>query len=174
MQNLIVKITQQNDSLLDKTDIGCFILEDNTNTEFATAFIRQAHTKNKLVLICGENALITCKNLSADGIIADTSKETNPKKIIKELQKKSTGLILGIITRNRRHEAMIVSECEPDFVIFKVWQNGLDENAELLNWYNELFLIQSAALVEDEVDLNKIKADFLILDEKKYKIYVAK
>lgn len=61
---------------------------------------------------------------------------------------------------------MLVSECEPDFVAFKVWQEGLEQTRELLQWYNELFLIQSAAQIEDNsADISAISADFIIIDD---------
>ena len=78
----------------------------------------------------------------------------------KDLPKNS---IIGLFSRSRRHEAMLISELEPDFIIFKVWSDGLDKTIELLNWYNDFFIIQSCAWLEDEnIDLSLINADFYI------------
>ena len=64
---------------------------------------------------------------------------------------------------------MLVSECEPDFVAFKVWRDGIEQTRELLEWYNEFFLIQSAAQIEDdEVNIAKLTADFVIIDDVKF------
>ena len=35
---------------------------------------------------------------------------------------------------------MIVSEAEPDFVVFKVWKDGFESVRELTDWYNDFFL----------------------------------
>ena len=69
---------------------------------------------------------------------------------------------------------MLVSECEPDFIIFRFWKDGFDANAELLKWYGEFFLIQSAVLPKDEIDVSNLPADFVILSDTAYTIFVAK
>ena len=57
MQNFIIRITQKNTNLLNDEKIGCFILPDTVSAEFAEKFINLAHQKEKLVLVCGNNAL---------------------------------------------------------------------------------------------------------------------
>ena len=70
---------------------------------------------------------------------------------------------VGLFTRNRRHESMIVSEVEPDFIIFKVWKDGFENVQELTDWYNDFFLIQSAAwIMEDGVPVENLRTDFVI------------
>jgi hypothetical protein len=165
MQNSIIKITQKNFSFIKRTEIGCFILPDTADTAFADEFIKQAHAENKLVLTEGNNALDFYLTHHTDGLIIDTSKDDKPQKSVKEIQKKAPKAILGVICRNRRHEAMLVSECEPNFVIFKVWAEGFDANKELLAWYNELFLIQNAAQIEEPCDYASLPTDFVILDD---------
>ena len=73
--------------------------------------------------------------------------------------------IIGVITRSRRHEAMLISECEPDFIIFKAFNGGKEKIQELTSWYNEMFLIQSALLPMEELDYTAFKTDFIILDD---------
>ena len=81
----------------------------------------------------------------------------------------------GIICRNRRHEAMLASECEPDFLVFRAWADGQEKVRELTAWYSEMFLIQSALLpMEENLDFETFQTDFVILDDTKYKIFVAK
>jgi hypothetical protein len=174
MQNIIVKIQNENEELLADEKIGCFIVDSGLKPKFTASFVQKAHEKGKLVLMSGTDALDNYANFGADGVVINTVKDPNPKKYIKEVQNKAPKAILGVVTRNRRHEAMLVSECEPDFLIFKVWEDGLAENLELLDWYNEMFLLQFAAQIEENFDFSKVKADFLILDEKKYKNFVAK
>ena len=165
MQNLIIRITQENTKIIDDDKIGCFILPDTTSDAFAVKFVEAAAQKGKLVLTCGNNALSAYQKWHTDGLIIDSSKEEKPQKLVKQIQAQTKKAILGVITRNRRHEAMLVSECEPDFVIFRFWKDGFSENLELLEWYNELFLIQNAVLPAEEIDLSNIRSDFIILDD---------
>ena len=174
MQNFIIRITQENTNLINHHELGCFILPDTTESDFAAEFIAKAQKADKLVLAEGTNAVEFYQNFGTDGLILDTSKEEKPAKIIKFVQKQAPKAVLGVISRNRRHEAMIVSECEPDFVIFKFWKDGLEANKELLEWYGELFLLQNAAQIEEDFDFSALPADFVILDDTKYTIFVAK
>ena len=169
MQNFIIKITQENAQLIAKDEIGCFILPTNLSPQFAVEFIKQAHFRNKLVLCTGENAVDFYTQYNTDGLILNTVAEDNPQKIIKQVQKRAPKAILGVITRNRRHEAMLVSECEPDFLIFRFWKDGFAANKELLDWYAELFLIQNAAQIEEDIDFSSLNADFIIIDDTKFK-----
>ena len=74
--------------------------------------------------------------------------------------------VIGAITRNRRHEAMVISEFEPDFLIFQGWNDGIDQVRELVAWYNELFLIQSAVLCREEnVGFQSFDCDIVILSD---------
>lgn len=174
MQNFIVRITQENFKLLNNAEIGCFILPDTSAPEFAAEFIKRAQAAGKLVLAEGDNTLAFYQQFNPDGLILNTVKATNPAKMIKAVQKQAPRAVLGVVSRNRRHEAMIVSECEPDFVIFKFWKDGFETNKELLEWYAELFLIQNAAQIEEDVDFAALNADFIILDDVKYTILLAK
>lgn len=169
MQNFIIRITQENTKLLENPQIGCFILPTSSSAKFAADFVAKAQNDGKLVLCEGENVADFYQKFNTDGLILNTVKENNPKKLIKQIQKLAPKAILGVVTRNRRHEAMLVSECEPDFVIFKFWKDGFETNAELLNWYAELFLIQNAAQIEEDVDYSKLNADFIIIDDTKFR-----
>ena len=170
MQNFIIRITQENADLVNHSAIGCFILPDTLDAAFVDEFILKAHAQNKLVLTDGENALNFYTVHGADGLILDVSKSEQPHKQVKEVQKKAPRAILGVVSRNRRHEAMLISECEPDFVIFKVWQSGFEANKELLTWYSELFLIQCAAQIEEACDYAALPVDFVILNDSDFKV----
>lgn len=175
MQNFIVRITQENTELLNNGNIGCFILPDSSSPQFAAQFVSLAHQKNKLVLAEGENAPGFYKQFNTDGFILNTVKAENPQKLLKQAKAQAPKAVIGAVCRNRRHEAMLVSEAEPDFVIFKFWQDGLATNLELLNWYNDLFLIQCAAQIEEDIDLSSVVADFIIIDDVRFcKILLAK
>lgn len=168
MQNLIVRITQENSSLLENPQIGCFILADNLSSAQMENYISQAKQYDKLILLEGSQAVEGYIKYKADGLIINTTGQEKPQKMIREVQKKCPRAILGVVSRNRRHEAMLVSECEPDFVIFKVWREGLAANAELIEWYSELFLLQCAVQVEEDVDFASLSADLVILSDVQY------
>lgn len=172
MQRFIVKITQENAKLLSDHDIGCFIVTSELSKRFLEKFVTAAHEQKKLVLAAGEDAVDLYKQYQTDGLIVNTIKEIKPQKIVKEMQKLAPKAILGVICRNRRHEAMLVSECEPDFVIFKFWEDGYAGNKELLEWYNDLFLLQNAVQIEEDIDFKTLPADFVILDDIKYQTLV--
>lgn len=174
MQNLIIKITQENTDLIADSKLQCFILPDSLPQSFIADFCAKAEADEKLVLISGENAADLYLQKLGDGLIIDTSKDENPAEKIKEIKAKCKKALLGAICRNRRHEAMLVSECEPDFIIFRFWKDGFAANAELLKWYGEFFLIQSAVMPEDDADVSNLPADFVILSDTSYKIFVAK
>ena len=174
MQKLIIRITQENTKLIADSNLQCFILPDSLPQSFIADFCAKAKTAEKLVLLSGEKAADLYLQKLGDGLIVDTSKDENPAKHIKEIKEKCKKSLLGVICRNRRHEAMLVSECEPDFIIFRFWKDGFAANSELLKWYSEFFLIQSAVQPEDEVDTSNLSADFVILSDTAYTIFVAK
>ncbi|MBQ8481449.1 MAG: hypothetical protein IJ532_02825 [Alphaproteobacteria bacterium] len=168
MQNFIIRITQENTNLLNDDKIGCFILPDTVSADFAENFIDAARQKEKLVLVHGDNALQFYKQFNPDGIILNAVKEKNPRKFIEDIKAKAKKAVIGAISRNRRHEAMLVSEAEPDFIVFQIWKDGLQNNLELIDWYNEFFLIQNAAWPQENVDMMNLKSDFIILDDTEY------
>lgn len=175
MQKFIITITEENDELIQDSAIECYLLTSSLSKKFMSDFAKKAARAQKLVLVQGENAPALSKELGLDGFVLDVS---HAEKIKAEYEKakKAAGndKVSGLIVRNRRHEAMIASECEPDFIIFQAWKEGLEHTRELVSWYSELFLIQSAILCEEDVDFEKINADIVILNDKSYKIFVAK
>ena len=173
MQKFIITITEENDELIQDSAIECYLLTSSLSKKFMSDFAKKAAQAQKLVLV--QNAPALSKELGLDGFVLDVS---HSEKIKAEFEKakKAAGSdkVSGLIVRNRRHEAMIASECEPDFIIFQAWKEGLEHTQELVSWYSELFLIQSAILCEEDVDFEKINADIVILNDKSYKIFVAK
>lgn len=173
MQKIIVKIDREDISLATNKEIECFIVSSDLTSGFINDFKEKA--QHAIVLIDGENAADLCVKYNLDGIVADLSKSTSIKSDMKSLREKIGNKILGVISRSRRHEAMIVSENEPDFIVFKMWSDGIENIIELLSWYNEFFLLQSAIMPQDnECIMQQTKADIGIFDLEKYKILVAK
>lgn len=164
MQNFIIKLTQKNLNLLESECAECYIISAEMPDNLIKQAVEKIHDLNKLILMSGNKAEDFYQKYQTDGFILDCSTTNSPAKIVKAAQKKAPKAIIGVISRNRRHEAMLISECEPDFIIFRLWREGLEKNLELLQWYSDLFLIQCAALPEEDIPLKNIPADFLILD----------
>lgn len=176
MQKFIIKIEEENFSLIQDTNIGCYILSSTLPETFVQKFAAEAAQKDKIVLVDGENAPLLCKKLDLDGVVADVSRSEKIKKELKTVRSViGKNKFLGVVCRGRRHEAMIASEEEPDFLAFKAWKDGIENIRELVAWYNELFLIQSAVYCVDEgMDFKDFECDIVILNEKDYTILVAK
>lgn len=148
---------------LPSLDAECYILDTSLDEDFLTTFINQALKEEKITLFFGKDEQTFAKKFGATGIIIDTSIMTTPLKDLTPIRKSlGKNSIIGLITRNRRHETMLTAELEPDFIIFKAWLDGLDKTTELLNWYNDFFLIQSALFPLEEIDHTNIKKDFII------------
>ena len=176
MQKFIIRLTEENQKLMENSAIECFLLDSNLSEELNKKLAKQLKSKNKIVLSIGEQAVDLCRHLLLDGVIIDVSQTPHPKTLMEDLrQKLGKDAVIGAITRNRRHEAMIISETEPDFLIFQAWKEGQSQVAELVKWYNELFLIQSAVLLrEDDVSFSDFECDIVIISDKEYNFFVAK
>lgn len=176
MQKFIVEITEENAALIQDSALQCYILTSSLSQKFIASFARQAASLGKLVLAGGADSPSLCRDFDLDGFVLDVSGSEKIKSDYERAAKiAGKDKISGLVVRNRRHEAMLASECEPDFIVFQIWQEGLEKNRELVKWYSELFLIQSAVYCrEDEVDFRSLAADIVILNDRFYKIFVAK
>lgn len=174
MPKFIPYISSADDSLLTDTSLECYLLADSLPLEFIKSFLSKARLADKLCLISGDNALNLCQDLNFDGVLLDFSKSEISSLELKSAKHQLGSKIFGVISRNRRHEAMLISECEPDFVVFKTWKAGEAGCQELVGWYNELFLIQSAIWLQDEdMTISSYSADIVIINDRCYKILVA-
>lgn len=175
MQKIILKITDKNFKTQNYPEIECFALSSSLGNEFLQTTVSDIQKTNKISLIYGEKSAEICKASGADGAIIDLSASEHIKKDF-DYAKNTAGKnkIFGVISRSRRHETMICAECEPEFIIFKVWEELSEKQIELFDWYQEFFLIQNAAeMCGDDLCKDKINTDILLVDEKKYKILVA-
>ncbi len=159
----IIKYINSNNQI-SSLDYECYILDTSLDENYITDFVNKANKENKITLFYGENAENLAKHFGASGIIIDQTMTLSPIKDLTSLRKSlGKNSIIGIITRNRRHEAMLNSELEPDFIIFNIWNDGIEKTTELLNWYNDFFIIQSAIFLKEEnIDTSNITADFII------------
>ena len=167
MHKFIVSLTSEDIALTANPELECFIV--NARTAQIAEIISAAKKQNKIILIGGDNAYEVCKKYDADGVLVDLSKSEHCAKDANYARRQIGEKVLGVISRNRRHEAMLISECEPDFVAFKAWQQGIEQTQELVAWYNEMFLIQSAVVLEETIaDSQSFECDIIILSAQDY------
>lgn len=176
MQKFIVEITEENETLIQDPALECYLITSSLERGFAAGFARRAAAAGKLVLAGGGDAPALCRDLCLDGFVLDVSASEKIKADFDRAVKTAgKDKVSGLIVRGRRHEAMLAGECEPDFIIFQAWRDGLEKIRELVQWYSELFLIQSAVFCREEgVDFRSLAADIVILNDRFYKILVAK
>lgn len=162
MHKFIVNLTNKDLALIDDAKLECFLVD--TQTTGAENIVKRVHAIRKLVLISGENACEKCNIWQADGVLIDLSKSEHLAKEVNFARKQIGEKALGVISRNRRHESMLISEAEPDFVAFKAWNQGIEQVKELVSWYNEMFLIQSAVVLQEEISqADAFECDLLIV-----------
>jgi len=160
----IIRIDEPNETILSDMSAECYVLNSALADDFCKRFIEKA--SDKVVLFYGDKAEEKSKVLNADGVIVDFGADDLKEKMAQLRKTLGKGKYVGLFTRNRRHESMLVSEVEPDFVVFKVYKDGFDKVKELTDWYQEFFLIQSAAwIMEDGVPVDELKTDFVIVQE---------
>lgn len=163
MQKFIVRVESEEKRFSDKMEGECYALNAALDEEYCREFVEKAAAESRIVLFYGEGAVKTAVHLGADGVILDLGVEGLKEKMAAVRKELGKSGVVGLFTRNRRHESMIVSEAEPDFVVFKVWKNGFESVRELTDWYNDFFLIQSAAwIMEDGVPSEELRTDFVI------------
>ena len=163
MQKFIVRVESEEKRFSDKMEGECYALNAALDEEYCREFVEKAAAESRIVLFYGEGAVKTAVHLGADGVILDLGAEGLKEKMAAVRKKLGKSGVVGLFTRNWRHESMIVSEAEPDFVVFKVWKDGFESVRELTDWYNDFFLIQSAAwTMEDGVPVEELRTDFVI------------
>lgn len=163
MQKNIIRVDEENGAILENMSEECYVLNAALGEDFCRKFMTQAAKEERIVLFYGDNAIAAAKAFGADGVILDLGAEEVKDKLAAVRKELGKGGIVGLFTRNRRHESMLVSEAEPDFVIFKVWKDGFEGVKALTDWYADFFLVQSAAWVMEEgVDTVALRTDFVI------------
>nr|QIM10394.1 hypothetical protein PlAlph_2860 [uncultured Alphaproteobacteria bacterium] len=176
MPNFILNIRSAEDELfLSDSFLQCYLLNSEIEQNALKCLCEKLLNAGKIVLLFGARALDLCAPLKADGVLLDLSASENIKRDMASARSLIKGGILGVVSRNRRHEAMIASENEPDFIVFKIWKDGSAQTLELSKWYNEFFLLQQAVMPQDDrADFEQYPSDMVILTPQDYKIFVAK
>lgn len=171
MPKFILKINAADEALINNDDICCYLIDENSDPKI----VKLAEASDKLVLSVGENAAAVCLEQNLDGALIVREVDDKYAKFIKPIQKQLAKKFLGLSCEATRHAAMIASEAEPDFVAFQIPSQNQKEAAEVLRWYGELFLVQSALFYSPQLDDELLKlTDFIILNAAEYKILVDK
>lgn len=163
MPQIILKINSNSDKIFNNEKVCCYIadtsLDDNK--------IRELIKTGKMVLAQGDDDWEFCRKHNLDGIVIEIDDKKPVKSQIKPLREKLTKKTLGVVIPARRHEAMLASETEPEFVAFKI--DDLAKQEDLIDWYNELFLLPLALEFRGETPpLQQLKTDFVIIDSEKF------
>ncbi len=167
MPKFILKINQSTDAVYDDDAICCYLLDTSLGKEFISKF----NAQDKMKLLCGKNATELCGEYQADGILFEPDLKQPLKVQIKKARTQIGKKVLGVVICPRRHEAMLAGETEPEFVAFSFSKEESNQAKEVISWYNELFLIQSALDMEKEVlaDAASYDTDFIIINSRDYK-----
>ena len=153
---------------MSNDNICGYLFDSSFSRQELINFKKQADALEKMALLEGEKCCEMCKELDFDGVLIEVDENSPYKKqILKARDIIGKKKALGVVCPLQRHAAMIVSEAEPEFVAFRL--NKEDNAEDILRWYNELFLIQSAVLSGSyEGDPRVFDTDFLILNRKEY------
>lgn len=161
MPQIILFIETSEDKIAVSDNIACYIAADT----LPKTKIENLQATKKMVLCQGENAPDICSRYNLDGVVKEIDVKKPLKVQIKALREALKKKTLGVIIPARRHEAMLAGEVEPDFIAFYSAEHGHD--AEILTWYNELFLIPAAWIAKNKDDVMP-DADFVIVKAKNF------
>ncbi len=161
MPDIILKINTPEDKIYTSDHICCywFASKPGANQRQQTA------SAGKLVLASPDIDIA-----DNDGVVVAVDSDKPLKAQIRPWREKIGGKkALGVIINPTRHEAMLASETEPEFVAFRFNQDNAAAASEVIKWYNELFLIQSAVdLSGGLVDIQGLDVDFVIINSSDY------
>lgn len=163
MPNIILRIKNQEDKIIQNDDICCYCLA----SDLAKAKFDEVIALGKMVLVEGDKALEKCKEYNLDGIVKQIDVSKPLKAQVKSLRESLKKKTLGIIIPARRHEAMLAGEVEPEFIAF--YSDNKDRDDEVISWYNDLFLIPLAWVLNNPQDKKKSdKVDFMIVSAENF------
>ncbi len=163
MPKIILFVEQNNDKIYISDNIVCYVVPDT----LGASKIQEICHIGKMVLASGDRALEVCRQYRLDGVVKklDTAKPVKPQ--LRPLREALTGKTLGVIIPPRRHEAMLAGEVEPEFIAFA--SAAPLHDAEVISWYNDLFLIPSVWVAEDNATAGHVPAvDFVMVRAKNF------
>lgn len=112
MQKFIVRVESEEKRFSDKMEGECYALNAALDEEYCREFVEKAAAESRIVLFYGEGAVKTAVHLGADGVILDLGAEGLKEKMAAVRKELGKSGVVGLFTRNWRHESMIVSEAE--------------------------------------------------------------
>ena len=177
MQKFIITINEPNQPIVADEQIACYVLSTCLPQTELTKYISNIRNVDKLILLQGSDSPDLCQKYRCDGVLLEIDdKSPYKKQILPVRDKLGNKKIIGAIIPLLRHAAMIIGETEPEFVTFKLDSiDEMDKAKKIVEWYNELFLIQSAVVGQvDSRLLMSLETDFVLISPKNYKILVAK
>lgn len=158
MPQVILYIQKNEDKIYKSDKIACYLAADSLSEER----LKEAVATGKMVLTIGSTALDVCQKFGLDGVVKEIDDKKPIKVQLKPLREALKKKTLGVIVPARRHEAMLAGEVEPEFLAFKDDETIYEK--EMISWYNELFLIPSAVLIEKpQRDIKGLDVDFVII-----------
>ena len=163
MPNIILRIEKASDEISKRDDVCCYVLSDTLPKQMFNV----ALNTGKMVLVEGPGALDKCKEYGLDGVVKEIDVTKPLKSQIKAMREALKKKTLGVIIPARRHEAMLAGEVEPDFIAF--YSDDEQKDTEVVNWYNELFLIPLAWVCKDhKQDEIKNNVDFMMISAENF------
>lgn len=161
MPDIILKINTPEDKIYTSDHICCYWFASKAGADQR----QQAAAAGKLVLVSPDIEIA-----DSDGVVVSADSSKPLKAQIRPWREKiGSKKALGVIINPTRHEAMLASETEPEFVAFRFGQDNAAAASEVIKWYNELFLIQSAVdLSGGLVDIRGLDVDFVIINSSDY------
>lgn len=161
MPDIILKINTPEDKIYTSDHICCYWFASKPGADQR----QQTAAAGKLILASPDIDIA-----DNDGVVVAVDSAKPLKAQIRPWREKIGGKrALGVIINPTRHEAMLASETEPEFVAFRFSQNNAAAASEVIKWYNELFLIQSAVdLSGGLVDIQGLDVDFVIINSSDY------
>lgn len=166
MPEIILKINHAEDKIYQSDNICCYIADANLPQSVVDNIIKTG----KMFLLFGAKNAEQVKSMQAAGAVVSLDSSQPIKKQLRPLRENlGAKKVLGAIIEPSRHEAMLASEVEPEFVAFRITAQNQDKARDIIAWYNDLFLIQSAADFSGGVlDISDLDVDFVIINSHDY------
>ncbi len=160
MPDIILKINTAEDKIHHSDKICCYFVA----SPLPEAVQNELSATGRMIL-CAPGI-----DMPSDGLIAEVDSSKPVKVQLRPLREKlGTKKALGAVINPTRHEAMLASETEPEFVAFRLTAENMSHAVDVIKWYNELFLIQSAAdLSAGLQDVSGLDLDFVIINSRDY------
>ena len=166
MPEIILKINNTEDKIYQADNICCYLADANLPQSVINNIIKTG----KMLLLLGVKSAEQVKAMQAAGAVVSLDSSQPIKKQLRPLRENmGAKKVLGAIIEPSRHEAMLASEVEPEFVAFRITTQNQNNAKEIIAWYNELFLIQSAADLSGGLqDISDLDVDFVIINSHDY------